>query len=188
MQMMITGASKGIGAACKKRFENCYDIISIARTGDMTENGDLTCPEFRDMIVSKYENIDVLINNAGILSEDALMTYELNQIAACHLMEAYAKRGTQIINIGSAAGYWNASTSSISDKHLYYSVSKSALKKFAGFITAKYKVKITTLEPRRVSGTAMGKDSKLNAEYIAELIEWILKQPIIIESIHFRGE
>jgi short-subunit dehydrogenase len=184
---MITGASRGIGAACKKRFESSYEVISIARTGDMTENGDLTCLEFRTAIIEKYEDIDVLINNAGILNENALMTYDLNQIAACHLMEAYAKRGTQIINMGSAAGYWSASTS-ISDEQLYYSVSKSALKKFAEFMSAKYKGKITTLEPGRVGGTAMGKNSKLDAGYIAELIEWILEQPIIIESIHFKGE
>ena len=187
MKMMITGASRGIGAACKKKFEDDYEVISIARTGDMTENCDLTCLDFREMIIDKYVDVDVLINNAGIQDESYYLTQELNQIAACHLMEVYAQRGTQIINMGSSAANWSP-MSSISDKDLYYSVSKIALKKFAEFIATKYDCKITTLEPGRVSGTGMGKKSKLQPEHIADLIAWILKQPIIIDSIQFRGE
>ena len=187
MKMMITGASRGIGASCKKKFEDGYNVISIARTGEMTENGDLASLDFRNMIIDKYRDIDVLINNAGVLDDDAFAIYELNQIAACHLMEVYAERGTQIINMGSEAANWSP-MSSISDKHLHYSISKGALKRFAQFVSVKYDCKITTLEPGRVGGTGMTKDSKLKPEHIAEIIEWILEQPFVVESMQVKGD
>ena len=187
MKMMITGASRGIGAACRKKFENDYEVITIARTGDMTENGDLACLEFREMIVDKYKDIDVLINNAGIQSKNYFLTQELNQIAACHLMECYAARSTRIINMGSSSSSWVAN-STIPNKYIYYSVSKMALKKFAEFLAVEYSCNITTLEPGRVGGTGMGKESKLKPDYIADVISWILDQPVIIDSIKLRGE
>ena len=40
--MLITGGSKGIGRAFAEHFKDKYEIVTVARTGNVTEKGDIT--------------------------------------------------------------------------------------------------------------------------------------------------
>ena len=89
-KMLITGASSGIGKSIADKFENSeYDIITVARTGDMTENGDLMDAEFRQYLIDKY-NPYIFVNNAGAFMSDITQTMTLNVVAAMHLFEGFS--------------------------------------------------------------------------------------------------
>ena len=87
--VLITGASRGIGAACATIFaKNGYNIIinylnsekkAISLKNDLEKNYNVNCDIYKcdiskeeevlkmyDFVKSKYNHIDVLINNAAI--------------------------------------------------------------------------------------------------------------------------
>lgn len=152
MNILITGAGRGIGFECVKQFSNnpANTIIAVSRntvalaalnkpnvhvvTADIsnTENVD----SLVQTIASTYGTIDVLINNAGLLinrdftdftADDAQRIFEVNFFAPARLIQdfvPYMAKGSHILNIGSMGGYQG----SAKFKGLaYYSASKAAL-------------------------------------------------------------
>lgn len=87
MNILITGASKGLGFELSKNMlERNQHVIAVARSKELLENlrqdvgkiegkltilpGDLTHQDFRSEIVAKAKDlggIDILVNNAGLL-------------------------------------------------------------------------------------------------------------------------
>ncbi|MBI3471537.1 MAG: SDR family NAD(P)-dependent oxidoreductase [Candidatus Solibacter usitatus] len=131
--VLITGASRGIGAACAAAFRKGGARLSLtARSQDLLRAvggedallmaGDITDPAVRrrvvDGTINRYGAIDVLVNNAGIglyapswraPMEDARALFELNVFAPLAMTQLVAphmrqRRSGLIVNIGSIAG------------------------------------------------------------------------------------
>jgi NADP-dependent 3-hydroxy acid dehydrogenase YdfG len=206
--MLITGTSRGIGLACAKHFNNSHTIVGIARTpGEfVTEIGDITDPVFRNMLVEKYTPV-VFINNAGVGGNkkfDDLCSVNIE--AAGSLLVGFYKKMFKghIINLSS----WNANVSgdlTTSLGELYYKSSKVFLKNLSNNLTNKRAkpLLITSLEPQNVntglissinslqptendySNYNFKSNAPMTTDYIAETIDWIIKQPpwVCIKSL-----
>lgn len=88
--VVVTGASKGIGASLVRAFNGIgFSVVANSRTiagsdfGDLPGitlvDGDISHPETAERIVSaaigRYGNIDTLVNNAGILISKQFVDY-----------------------------------------------------------------------------------------------------------------
>jgi len=200
--MLVTGASRGIGRAIAEHFASSYQVVTVSRSGDTTEKGDLTDIEFRKYLIEKYTP-DVFVNCAGILSHDFTDTFNINVMAMGHLLTAFYKKMTSgsIINLSSIAANkmgWEG----MPDMRVHYLASKKALKDLSNHLNASKNkpVRVMSIEPDHVN-TTIGNGplydvdyeiagpvdyfSPMPPEYIAEVMEWMLAQPpyVVISSI-----
>jgi short-subunit dehydrogenase len=126
--VLITGASRGIGAACAEAFGRRSAQLALTartsfeRSGALIVPGDVTDPAARERVVhatlERFGRIDILINNAGqggyhsALTEGDEVTralFELNYFAPLGMMRlvvpAMKKQGAgMIVNVSSIAG------------------------------------------------------------------------------------
>jgi 3-oxoacyl-[acyl-carrier protein] reductase len=199
---LVTGASKGIGEAIalKLAHEN-YDVIIYGRNQKRLESlkekltnlgsntlsfsGDVANNEFVNNsvkeILSKYNKIDVLINNAGIAHFESFVNSTLEQFKAqidTNLIGVYnfcksvinsmieKKHGT-IINISSLAGKVGFSHGTM------YSATKHAVMGFTRSLmqeVRKYDVRVVSICPGSVV-TDMIMDSPIHPEEKQELLQ-----------------
>ncbi|MDQ6678433.1 MAG: SDR family NAD(P)-dependent oxidoreductase [Acidobacteriota bacterium] len=125
--VLITGASRGIGAACAESFGRRGAQLSLAarspisQPGALSTQADLTLPEAREALVRRtldhYGRVDILINNAGdgLYSpteltglDQARRMFELNLFAAVGMVQLVcpgmrAQRSGTIVNVTSIA-------------------------------------------------------------------------------------
>ena len=113
--VLITGASRGIGAACATIFaKNGYNIIinylnsekkAISLKNDLEKNYNVNCDIYKcdiskeeevlkmyDFVKSKYNHIDVLINNAAISNDmfiDKKKNNDLRKVIDVNLIGTY---------------------------------------------------------------------------------------------------
>ena len=125
-RIVLTGASDGLGKAIGKYFsKNGYDVIALCRTKpdykcifiktDLTDEKSVlsAC----NLINKSYQDFDVLINNAGVVSlqnSTALTYQELNKVfmintispmmLISNLLANMKRNKTDIINISSISG------------------------------------------------------------------------------------
>ncbi len=140
--VLVTGGRSGIGAAIAGQFaDHGATVVTAQRQGD--ENFDCIEADFSDAatpkqvieaVVEKYGQLDVLVNNAGVMfegtvvetSEDEwLKTLQVN-LTAPFLLTKYAmphliKRSGAIVNIGSIEGLGS------NPRHPAYCASKAGL-------------------------------------------------------------
>lgn len=205
-RMLITGASRGVGKACADYFKDKYQVVTVARTGNVTYHGDLTNLEFLKKLCREVE-ADVLINNAAVYGKDFQSTIDLNLRAAGFLLTEFYKKmeSGHIINVCASAA--NATGwVGMAPERIWYNAMKSALKTLSKhFSDAKLKnVKVTSIEPARVN-TTIANDFRdipeeeynrqtlpwipMEPSYVAEVIGWILSQPehVVISSIEIQN-
>ncbi len=133
-RVLITGASKGIGAACAETFlaEGC-SVVLVARDAARlaaaaqvlgasnrvaTCAADMSLAAERDRVAAMHPDIDILVNNAGAIPGGGLLDFDLATWEAAwalkvmgyiHLTQLYLRlmkeRGEgSIVNIIGAAG------------------------------------------------------------------------------------
>lgn len=171
MNVLITGAGKGIGLELVKQFskKGANNIIALSRNVDRLKsisdqlskkNTDLhyypidfLSPLFKeqikDIINSFNFNIDILINNAGLLSNKPFTDYEVEEIKEMYqvnvfsplqlvqvLINKQANEECHVVSIGSMGGYQgSAKFPGLS----IYSSSKAAMANITECLAEEYK-------------------------------------------------
>lgn len=196
-KMMILGASKGIGHACATYFREQYEIITVARTGSMTYNGDITNQPFLKKLIEFTPQI--LINCIGKWGDKPYVeSHCLNSSTVIDLMfnfyETMVEPG-HIINLSSLAAVFPYGWKDITPDRINYMSSKSALS--AASIALEHSrrrnIRVTVLEPGEIHPTSFGAKIEIDKglydnfnfyefvpyrpEDIAETIQWIISTP-----------
>lgn len=175
---IITGASSGIGAATAETFaRNGADIVIVGRNLNNLKNTEKKCKEVNSKVncltlvadvttdsekiitetISKFQHLDVLVNNAGILASGGLLDIDLEQfdhilntnLRAVFLLTKLAvpyliKTQGCIVNVSSIAGLRSF------PGVLSYGVSKAALDQFTKCISlelAPKNVRVNSVNP-----------------------------------------
>jgi len=219
----ITGASVGIGHATAIALADCgYRLILLARRRSPLEelseslsvpthiiecdiNDRVTLESQLGQLPVAFENIDVLINNAGLALgmetadkaswEDWDIMIQTNCVSLAfltrQLLPRMVKRNSgHIINLGSIAGNYAYQGGNV------YGASKAFVKQFSRNLRTDLlgtDIRVTNLEPGMISNTEFsnvrfhGDDSAADAVYqgcmpllpqdIAESIRWVVSLP-----------
>ena len=188
MNILVTGASKGIGNAIANELQSAGEVFVTGRDEQAltacNAKGFCVCDLSKDInILAKFieeKNIDVLINNAGEYIYGALETmniadiqrlYQTNLIAPAYLISKAiphmkGQRWGRIINIGSISGVMGEAYASI------YSSSKSGLiglTKALALELAEFDITVNTINPGWVE-TELGMNSIEESEFSKEEI------------------
>ena len=201
MNILITGASKGIGRTIAKELKSTGEVFVSARTQnqllDFGVNNYFVCDlskqeeliKLGDFIEEK--EIDVLINNAGEYTYceiDKTQMHILDKILAVNLRAPVYLTGRavkrmkqnkfgRIVNIGSISGVMGEANASI------YSASKAGLiglAKAAGLELAQYGITVNTINPGWVH-TQLGEQSIKDSEFGCDEILEIIPQHRFVE-------
>ena len=129
-KILVTGRNKNVLEDLSLRFGNVHHMIL-----DLSEIDEYIDP-FSELVKHLFENVDILINIAGLLiakpfadltNNDARLMMEVNFIAPSSLIrivKPLMKNGSHIVNISSMGGFQGSSKY----KGLsYYSASKASL-------------------------------------------------------------
>ena len=199
MNILVTGATKGIGKTLCGILGNDHNIFAAARSEDLLKNYDnycvcdLTTTEGMQKLGRYIEDhdIDVLINNAGeyIYGPIEKITFEqldhitkLNFEAPLYLISKAiphmkTKFFGRIINIGSISGIMGEANASL------YSATKSGFiggTKALALELAEYGITVNTINPGWVN-TEMGNSSANNGEFSKEEIIECIPQKRFVE-------
>ena len=194
--VLVTGSSKGIGKATiiefasngynvvinynnskseaeelKKYVEGKYNIKALTLKADVSSENEVK--EMIEKIINEFGNIDVLVNNAGIVYdrdfnemkvEEFENTLKVNVIGAfivAREVSKYMKKGSSIINVSSTNG-----TKTISPECLDYNISKIGLQSLTRDLAFQFKPNI------RVNAIAIGwAETDMNKDLPKDYIE-----------------
>lgn len=192
MNILVTGASRGIGKAIAEELKNEGNLYVTGRNENTliacNAKGFCVCDLSKDINnLAKFieeKQIDVLINNAGeylyknidsASVEDIQKIYQTNLIAPTYLVSKAVKymksqNWGRIINIGSISGVMGEANASL------YSASKAGLlglTKALALELAEYNITVNTINPGWVDtelGNASIEDSEFTKDEIIECI------------------
>ena len=188
MNILVTGASKGIGNAIAQELQSVGEVFVTGRNEQAlvacNAKGFCVCDLSKDINeLAKFiieKNIDVLINNAGeyiysnlenMVITDIQRLYKTNLIAPAYLISQVipymkSQKWGRIINIGSISGVMGEAYASI------YSSSKAGLiglTKALALELAEYQITVNTINPGWVE-TELGMNSIDDSEFSKEEI------------------
>ncbi len=185
MNILVTGASKGIGKAIAQEVQTCGKVFGVSRSEDALKSlnldGYFVCDMTKESeLISlgdfiEANKFDVLINNAGEYIYSSVEETELNKLDHIFALNTKApiyltsravsymkeQRFGRIVNIGSISGVMGEAYASI------YSASKAALigySKAAGLELAQYGITVNTINPGWVD-TELGRESIEDSEF-----------------------
>lgn len=100
--VLITGGTKGIGAAIAENLQDEYDVVTVGRSSTATVSGDLHDKSFRDYLLETYDPY-IFINNAAALYHDPYKMLEINGTIPVELLLRFYEKMQEgiIINISS---------------------------------------------------------------------------------------
>ena len=188
MNILVTGASKGIGNAIAQELQSVGEVFVTGRNEQAlvacNAKGFCVCDLSKDINeLAKFiieKNIDVLINNAGeyiysnlenMVITDIQRLYQTNLIAPAYLISQVipymkSQKWGRIINIRSISGVMGEAYASI------YSSSKAGLiglTKALALELAEYQITVNTINPGWVE-TELGMNSIDDSEFSKEEI------------------
>ena len=225
MNIVVTGSTKGIGKAIVERFANeGWNVAICARTQadldvqleqlklhgnevimqacDMSKKAEVNA--FADLIKSKWNRVDVLVNNAGFFlpgliheEEDGVLESQINTnlYSAYYLTKAILplmmpqKKGHvfNVCSVASLQAYENGGS---------YSISKFAMYGFSKVLREEMKshgIRVTSLLPGAVltnswAGTTLPEHRFMKVEDVAELVWSIhsLSNQTVVEDVVLR--
>lgn len=175
LNILVTGASKGIGNAIAKELQGCGKVFVTGRNEDALKSFEnyCVCDLANEIeILQKYvveNDIDILINNAGeyvygsideMKADEIEHIFKVNTLAPIKLISEAtkgmkSKKWGRIVNIGSISGVMGEANASL------YSSTKSALiglTKALALELAEYNITVNTINPGWVD-TDMGNSS-----------------------------
>ena len=190
MNILVTGASKGIGRAIAQELKSCGKVFVTSRNEEALKaldcSGYFVCDLSNKVDLVRLgdfieeNNIDVLINNAGEYIYSAVddnKIEDLEHILAVNLKAPIYltgravgymknKKWGRVVNIGSISGVMGETCASM------YSASKAGLvgfSKAAGLELAQVGITVNTINPGWVD-TELGKSSIDESEFTQEEI------------------
>ncbi|TSD99296.1 SDR family oxidoreductase [Skermania sp. ID1734] len=167
---LITGASRGLGAAIARELAESHDLLLGARSADSLADVEADIPTARPWVVdltdadavanavADVERLDVLVHNAGVAELSSVAdssieqwrnTFDANVFAVVELTRLLLPRlrdsGGHVVVINSGAGLRaNAGWSS-------YAASKFALRAFADALRLEEpRIRVTSIFPGRI--------------------------------------
>lgn len=188
MNILVTGASKGIGKAIARELQSVGEVYVTGRNekalAACNAKDFCVCDLSKDInSLAKFiedKNIDVLVNNAGeyiygalesMKTDEIMRVFETDLIAPAYLISKAiphmkGQRWGRIINIGSISGVMGEAYASI------YSASKAGLiglTKALALELAEYEITVNTINPGWVE-TDLGMNSIEESEFSKEEI------------------
>lgn len=155
----------------KKYVEDNYKIEALTIKADVSN--EIEVKEMISTILSEFGNIDVLVNNAGIVYdrsfekikieefEKTLKTNVIGAFVVAREVSKYMKNGGAIVNVSSTNG-----TKTISPECLDYNISKIGLQSLTRDLAFQFKPNI------RVNAIAIGwADTDMNKDLPKDYIE-----------------
>ena len=206
MNILITGATKGIGKAIAQELQNVHEIHVASRNENLLRSYnkycvcDLATKEGIEKLGKYIEDskIDVLINNAGeYLYTPALKGFDFDEIehitrlnleAPLYLTSkaiAYMKQSGfgRIVNIGSISGVMGEANASL------YSATKAGLigaTKALALELAEFGITVNTINPGWVE-TELGNSSCEDSEFTKEELLECIPQRRFVEPKEIAG-
>jgi NAD(P)-dependent dehydrogenase (short-subunit alcohol dehydrogenase family) len=207
--VLITGANRGIGKEIARQLaaQHWQVIVSARKLSDAKQvsseigaNAFAVALDVRDeasirqateIVLRKYDKLDVLINNAGIMGNDSMLSFDLDQISttmdtnftgpirtAKYFLPLLRKSSNgRIINISSGMGEIN---SLYSGGYAAYRLSKTSLNAFTILLASELqhqKIKVFAMCPGWVQTDMGGKNAPLPVSRGAETAVWLSSDP-----------